>query len=366
MKTFDDLHINRPALAKAYLAMLIGQPGRPLALFAPRRIGKTTFLKNDLTPAAANAGFLTVYADLWLNRGSPLDTINHALEEAMDDAQIPSGAIGKIAKTPIKNIGGVQFGEELKRRPLPEKPELRFDALITRLARASGKRILLMLDEIQALAEAPNANAVIATIRAVLSNRQGEVCAVFTGSSQDALSQMMSSVGAPMYQFSQLLDFPVLDDGYLRLLAKHFRTVHPNKSIDLDALRKAFHHIGHKPALIKDIVKAMSAEGIEDVAFALQRFMHDERQTSGWQANFEAQSTLEKALLVALAHGLSPMAKATLAMLTRAAGENVTIAKVRTALDRLKKAGVLSKPAGTYTIEDKLFAEYIARTNAPK
>jgi hypothetical protein len=363
MKTFDDIHISRPQLAEGYLALLNAQPGRPIALFAPRRIGKTYFLKNDLTPIARDAGFLTIYSDLWLNRGSPLEAINYALEEALEDVTIPSGAVGKIAKTPIKGIAGVQFGDEPKRRQLPDQPELRFDALITRIAKASGKRILLMLDEIQALAETPTGNSVIATIRAVLSNRQKEVCAVFTGSSQHALSQMMSTIGAPMYQFAQLMDFPYLDDEYLQLLVKHFTKVHPKKVISLDALRHGFEYLGYKPALIKDIVKEMSAEGIEDVGFALQKFMSDEKQIGGWQSNFESQAPLEQALLVAIAYELQPMSKETISLLTKKSGSAVTVAKVRYALEKLRKAGILTKPSGVYAIEDRLFAEYIVKNN---
>ena len=365
MKTFDDLHVSRPALAQAYLGLLHGQPGRPLALFAPRRIGKTWFLQHDLTPAAAKAGLLTVYADLWLHRGTPLDAINHALEEALDDANIPGGAIGKIAQTPVKAIAGVQFGDAPQRRTLPEQAELRFDALITRLARRTGQRILLMLDEIQALAESASGNSVIATLRAVLSNRAQEVCAVFTGSSQAALSQMMSTIGAPMYQFAQLLDFPVLDDAYLRLLAKHFQNVHPGKTLDLDALRQAFQTIGHKPALMKDIVKAMSAEGNVDVVMGLRQFTHDDRQIAGWQANFEAQPVLEQALLVALAHQLPPLARDTVTRLTRASGATVTISKIRAALERLRKAGILTRRTDGYHIEDSLFADYLQRSHLP-
>lgn len=366
MKTFDDIQIRRPQLAKAYLAMLQSQPGRPIALFAPRRIGKTYFLHNDLTPSAHITGFLPVYADLWLQRGFPLEAINYALEEALDDVTVPSGVVGRIAKTPVKAIAGVQFGEEPQRRPLPEKAELRFDALIVKLAKASGQRILLMLDEIQALATASNGDAIMASIRAVLSNRKIEVCAVFTGSSQDALSQIMSSVGAPMYQFAQILDFPFLNDEYLQLLIGHFESVHPKKTIDIVSLRAAFEYIGYKPELIKDIVKEMSAEGSPDVEFALRKFITGEKQTTGWNANFYALPPTEQALLVALSHGLAPMAKDTLAALSRASGETVTISKVRAALDRLRKAGVLSKPEGMYMIEDKLFADYISRTYALK
>ena len=50
VKTFDDIEVRRPALAQGYLSLLAAQPGRPLALFALRRVGKTFFLDHDLAP----------------------------------------------------------------------------------------------------------------------------------------------------------------------------------------------------------------------------------------------------------------------------------------------------------------------------
>jgi len=52
MKTFDEVEVRRPALAKSYLGLISAQPGRSLAMFAPRRVGKTYFLDHDLAPAA--------------------------------------------------------------------------------------------------------------------------------------------------------------------------------------------------------------------------------------------------------------------------------------------------------------------------
>jgi hypothetical protein len=68
MKTFDDLEVRRPELARSYLELLKSQPGRPIALFAPRRVGKTFFLDQDLTPAAVAIDITPVYADVWLHR----------------------------------------------------------------------------------------------------------------------------------------------------------------------------------------------------------------------------------------------------------------------------------------------------------
>ena len=84
MKFFDELHVRRPTLAIAYLAMLESQPGRPLAFFAPRCVGKMYFLDHDLAPQAKAVGHLKAHADLWRHRTAPLDVINDALEELLD------------------------------------------------------------------------------------------------------------------------------------------------------------------------------------------------------------------------------------------------------------------------------------------
>lgn len=46
--SFDTLQVARRPLARAYLQMLAATPGRPVALFARRRVGKTHFLLTDL------------------------------------------------------------------------------------------------------------------------------------------------------------------------------------------------------------------------------------------------------------------------------------------------------------------------------
>jgi uncharacterized protein len=364
MDTFDDIEVRRPDLAKSYLSLLRAQPGRPIALFAQRRVGKTFFLDHDLTPIAKKAGMLPVYADVWLQRTAPLDAINHALEEALDDASVPAGKVGRLAKTMVKKIGAagasVELGDEPKRRALPTAPELRLDALIIRVAAAAGKKVLLMLDEIQTLGEVSNGEAIVAALRAVLHKRKSDVAAVFTGSSQSGLAKIMSTAGAPMYQFAQLLDFPVLGDEYLEQLSTHFARVHRGRKPKLEDLRRLFARLGFKPALMKDIVKSMSAEGITDVDLALVHFIADDRQVGGWKALLEAMDPFERSVLMVIAKQLPPMGRETLKLITTGKGQVVTVAKVRAAVERLRKAGIVTKDGGEgLQIEDRLLAEYL-------
>lgn len=169
MPSFDDVEIRRPALAKGYLSLLAAQPGRPIALFAPRRVGKTHFLDRDLTPAAKSAGLVPVYADLWLHRAAPLVAINHALEEALDDMTVPSGSLRRLARTPVRKVGALgaslEIGNTPQRRLLPTEPGPRFDALSARLAERAGRPVLLMLDEIQSLGDQATGADDIASLR---------------------------------------------------------------------------------------------------------------------------------------------------------------------------------------------------------
>ena len=352
-------------LARSYLSLLAAQPGRPLALFAPRRVGKTFFLDHDLAPEANKAGLLPVYADLWLHKASPLIAINHALEEALDDLLVPAGNIGKVAKTPIKKIGllgaSLDLGDEPRRRVLPEDSALRLDALVTRLARQHKGPVLLMLDEVQALGEAADGTALIAALRAVLHKRRADVRAVFTCSSQERLARLMNTAGAPMYQFAQIIDFPFLGDEFLRLLAEHFRKVHRGKKLDLDQLREGFKRTGFRPGLLRDVVKAMSAEGITDVKRGIENFLTSGTQVAVWTALLNSVPAFDQAVLAAVANGKAPLSQATLKTLEALPGSKLTISRVRSSLEKLKRMGILSKNAAGTMIDDPLFAELLQR-----
>ena len=365
MKTFDTITAHRPALANSYMDMLLAQPGRPLALFAPRRVGKTFFLDNDLTPVAKERGFLPVYADLWLHKVAPLAAINHALLEALDDIDVPTGHLAKASKTQVKSVGAMGFnvslGEGPTRRPLPDNPALCLDALIVRVAKACGGHILLLLDEAQTLGEVSDGVSIIAALRAVLHKHRDRVCAVFTGSSQEGLALLMNTAGAPMYQFAQMLNFPLLGDEYLRMLARHFSSVHEGKTLDLDALREVFASIGYRPALMRDIVKAMSAEGQTNLPKGLENFMRSDSQVAVWNALLNSVDAFERGVLIAIAHEEPPLGQLARKRLAGIPGVNPTISKIRTVLDKLQRQGLLARTAAGPAIDDPLFAQYLRR-----
>jgi hypothetical protein len=171
-----------------------------------------------------------------------------------------------------------------------------------------------------------------------------------------------------MYQFAQLQTFPNLGTDYLELLAAHYREVHPSKNLELGALERIFAHLGWKPALMKDLVKAMSADGITDVDQGLKLYLADQRNVAAWQGMFDRLLPLEQAVAVLVAHGIAPMAKTTIDALAKEPGLASTQPKVRSAVDRLRKGQVLAKPehGGSFHLEDQLFADYLAQKYFPQ
>lgn len=164
-----------------------------------------------------------------------------------------------------------------------------------------------------------------------------------------------------MYQFAQLLTFPVLGDEYLRELIDHFARVHRGRKPEVDGLREVFERIGFKPALMKDLVKSMSAEGITDTALALKHFMADERHVTGWHGLLRAFEPFDRRVLWMIAQAQPPLGRETLAALARPGEAPPTVAKVRAALERLERGGILAKSSvGGRIVEDRLFQDFLA------
>jgi hypothetical protein len=98
----DPWHCPRPELAAKYLQIFDVGLTSARALFAKRRMGKSEFLEQDLMPAAREAGYLTVYLNLWDARSQPAPALLVALTRALE----PSGfrKLTKALKRPLKSV----------------------------------------------------------------------------------------------------------------------------------------------------------------------------------------------------------------------------------------------------------------------
>lgn len=110
-----------------------------------------------------------------------------------------------------------------------------------------------------------------------------------------------------------------------------------------------------------DVVKAMSAEGLTDVARGIDNYIASGHQVAIWRALLNSVDAFDQGVLVVVAKGQPPMSQATLETLAAIPGSKPTISKIRASIEKLKRNGLLAKNEGGTTIDDPLFAEFLLK-----
>lgn len=184
-------------------------------LSAPRRTGKTTFLRQDLIPALSAAGALVVYVDLWADRAADPGQVIVAAVKAVLAKHAP--ALKRLAdKAGIS--GGKVAGIEFSVDKLGIANDAPLVDMFVALSDATKKIVVLLIDEAQqASTSAVGSDALFAlkAARDELNTQQHfGLRVVCTGSNQDKLAMLRSSKDQAFYG-APLVPFPALGDDYI-------------------------------------------------------------------------------------------------------------------------------------------------------
>jgi hypothetical protein len=368
----------RPDLARAYADALLGRTpfGHRGGLFlaAPRRTGKSTFLRRDLIPALEAEGVLTVYVDLWANRGAdPGRLIAEAIRAALREE---SGLISKAArKAGLARVSVAGVVIDLDRIGAEDGATLT-DALRT-LAAAADRPVALVIDEAQ---HALSTEAGVAAMFALKAARDAmmqdaetetggrPLALVFTGSHRDKLSALVLRRDQPFYGAS-VVDFPLLGrdyvDAYVAWL--NARLASDNRFDPAEAFA-AFDILGRRPELLEDALRDY-ALGPERAA-GLGRTLADsagalrERLWAQFDSDYGALTDLQRAVLARVIRDgekLAPFSVPVLADFAAALGGPVAASDVQAALEALRQKGLIWKSGrGAYAVEDQGMGDWLA------
>jgi hypothetical protein len=214
----DPWHYPRPELAAKYLKVFDVGLTSARALFAKRRMGKSEFLEQDLMPAAREAGFLTVYLNLWDARSHPAPALLHALSDALKPRGLTK--LASSLKRPLKSVkasakvgGMVEGSVEAELGGVHTNTTPRLTELIRNFNKPR-RRMLLILDEAQVLAE-PAHKDLAHSLRASLDGRKQNIKVVFAGSSEATLRRMFGRSTEPFYNWAPLEPFELLDEDFV-------------------------------------------------------------------------------------------------------------------------------------------------------
>ena len=369
MKLNQIWHCPRPALAKSYLALLAAGPVVSTTIFAPRRTGKTVFLRQDLTPAAAKAGYTVAYADLWQTRLNPGVALTRGLEEALEPKTFAQRAITRL-QTPVRKVkaaGGLgPLKGELEVEMTDPKKEatdlaLRVEELISRLV--VKKPLLLLVDEAQELARTRD-NALIATaLRTAITKNRDQMRVVFTGSSRSQLAHVFSNTDAPLYTVGATVhDFPLLGQEMVEFVAEKFHKA-SQRTLDKAKVREVFQSFKQQPEPLLNVVVAM----LMNPSLTLEKASALEHASQSKEENHEGTwaslDALQKHLVHLLARdpGAKPFSAPVKAKLSKALGlMALEPSTIQYAMRRLAEKNVVTKSArDVYVFESSAFETWV-------
>jgi hypothetical protein len=362
----DPWHYPRPALAQAYISGFELGLTSARGLFARRRMGKTEFLKHDLQPAAAHAGYLTAYTNLW----DATDQPGQALATAILLAVRPKGVAKFWAglKTPIRKLKagtklplGVAGSIEMD---LADKEKIAVPAIQAALQACdqTEKRLLLIIDEAQVLAD-PAHKAVAHALRAGLDIRKPSIKVLFAGSSEAALRDMFSRAAAPFYNWAPLEPFPLLGREFVEAMVAQLSRL-ARQPLSLHDALAAFAALKETPEFFRWYIERYlmyQQQGSEQAVRYTQSRVHDD---TGYARDWKALKRADRAVLMLLAGGLQDLYGArALRELARLLGvPSVSITVPRTSIRRLidPRDQVLARvDQGFYRFEDPEFQTWV-------
>jgi len=349
----DKWHYPRQNLAEQYGRRLQDTLFSRIALIGSRRIGKTAFVINDLSPELIEAGCIPIYISLWSDRSAPHNEFIAKLEAALFAVKNKS-TLRSLLNTDVTKlaVGSSAFGKfemEFGSVKAHSSELLQIRSLLCDLVElADGKRVVLLLDEIQHLVTDSAFNDLQHTLRSILDELGSSISVLYTGSSRAGMAAMFENPDLPFYHSAQPSEFPKIDDQFVDFCIEQLKTynLHYSKVELLDY----WHEIDSSPywmiQLMRRVVLELSSlsEGISFV-----------RKAIAIDGNFDAilskMSMVEQLVLIRLARK-QPLYSAKSFEYFESLNINTSRSKIQSAIGKLKTKRLVTKlPNGEYLIE---------------
>ncbi len=213
-------YFHRPRLASRLVTQILSKEvgsAAPSGVFlaAPRRTGKSTFLREDLRPALEKKGAHVLYVDLWADRSAdPGESIVRSVRSAL--AQFDSVLVKLARTTGLQSIGAGGVNFVVDSIGLGTKVSMS-DALAA-LSGELRRPIVLIIDEAQQAIISETGYDALHALKAARDelNSTGHfgLRVVATGSNRDKLAMLRNSKDQAFFG-APLIEFPPLDSSYV-------------------------------------------------------------------------------------------------------------------------------------------------------
>ena len=343
-----------------------------LFLAAPRRTGKSTFLREDLRPALQSAGALVLYADLWADKKA--DPGQLIVASVRSELAKHEGVVARLAKsTGMEKVSVAGLAFSVDRIGLGSQVSL--SQALAALSDELKQPIVLIIDEAQhAITTDLGYDALFALKAArdeLNSSKHHGLRVVATGSNRDKLAMLRSSKDQAFFG-APLVAFPALGKDYIEWFCAG---VNLPAALNADEVNTLFKRAAYRPEILgaaADALRFDFALNVEDVPQRFAEAVLEQIDAADTQTLrvIHALTPLQSAVLRVLAEQASqysPFEDATIAayqtVLSRIAPQETVradVSNVQQALLALQdKALVWKEKRGVYALEDSTMAQLL-------
>lgn len=358
-----DWHYPRKDLATRYMdAFSTGITGA-LALFAPRRMGKSEFCLLDLAPEAEARGYSVGYCSFWNLKDNPAKGLRIALEDISKQGKWRSKWASYVSEASTEvsaSFAGAGFSVKNQSSGQEEDDLVAVIEILGKLARKRNKT-LIILDEVQHLAD-DRYSALVAMLRTQFDQHRNKLHVVYTGSSRDGLQRMFRDRRTPMFHAAQQVDFPSLGSVFVSFMLSAFKKA-SKRGLSLPSGIRVFERLGHNPSLFHQLLRHMVIAGIWDIDEGFEHFNMLIDVDADYKNLWDGSKPVDQHLLLYLAHDRDEGIYSTgfLDETAEALGlESLSIKAMQMGIKRLRENQVLySVGRGAWVFEDPKFKHWI-------
>jgi hypothetical protein len=236
-----------------------------LFLSGVRRVGKTTFLKQDLIPALERASAIVIYVDLWSDTAiSPSVLLQRAVRAKLGELQNPLSAAFSILKRVVSAelaARGLTFKFDLSKLGEPGGVTLA-DAL-SEVVEQSRTNLVLIVDEVQQCLASDDGLSMMLALKAARDainlrpEPPGHLVFIGTGSNR-ALVQELSARRNMAFQGAQSLPYPVLGDDFVAHVLSRLKLQGGNTAPSHAVAARAFKDLGSRPEELLNALRVLA------------------------------------------------------------------------------------------------------------
>ena len=331
--------------------------GRFVLLTAPRRYGKTTLVRRLRHDAEQTRDMDVVIVDLL--GVQTLDDIAVRLANAW--TRLPAGPLSRAAAKVLPYIAGIDVAGgavSLRLRPAGASEAQTLDAVLDiprAVAERIARRILVVLDEFQAIAAVDRADAVI---RAHIQHQTDRVSYLFAGSDQSITDMLFADRARPLYGQAERISLGPFDPDALADYVE-VRMAETGRALTADAITAYLTVVGGHPQramLVADCAWSLVDDGGTIDRPELDAAVDD--AVARCADEFAATATLltdAQARVARLVAWGEPLTGAAAGRLGVSQGSS------RAAASTLVERGLLRRDGPRYEHVDPLFAEWLRR-----